>query len=232
MNIQDTEATIMAWPVLTVYEKENLREIAFPLGGIGTGTVSIGGRGNLRDWEIMNRPSKGFVPDYCFFTLWTKKADATIDTRIIEGEIPYPYTGASGVPNPTAGIPRFSNVLFKAAYPLCSAEFEDASVPLKVRLEAFNPLIPHDTEKSGLPVAIFRFVLENPTDKIVEASIAGSLQNFIGNDGVEKKKSTVQNHYRDLNGLRGIYYSANVESDSAPQNGTMTLIARDRKSVV
>ena len=33
--------------------------IAFPLGGIGTGTISLGGRGNLRDWEIFNRPDKG-----------------------------------------------------------------------------------------------------------------------------------------------------------------------------
>src|SRR3954466_4485959 len=31
-------------------------QVAFPLGGIGTGTVSIGGRGELRDWEIFNRP--------------------------------------------------------------------------------------------------------------------------------------------------------------------------------
>ena len=32
------------------------------LGGIGTGTVSLGERDDLRDWEIMNRSSKGFVP--------------------------------------------------------------------------------------------------------------------------------------------------------------------------
>ena len=28
-----------------------LAEVAFPLGGIGTGTVSLGGRSELRDWE-------------------------------------------------------------------------------------------------------------------------------------------------------------------------------------
>src|SRR5690242_12653146 len=33
-------------------------EVAFPLGGIGTGTISLGGRGELRDWEIFNRPAK------------------------------------------------------------------------------------------------------------------------------------------------------------------------------
>jgi hypothetical protein len=33
---------------------QSLEEIAFPLGGIGTGCVSLGGRGELRDWEIFN----------------------------------------------------------------------------------------------------------------------------------------------------------------------------------
>ena len=28
----------------------SLAQIAFPLGGIGTGVVSLGGRGNLQDW--------------------------------------------------------------------------------------------------------------------------------------------------------------------------------------
>jgi len=35
------------------------REAAFLLGGIGTGNISLGARGELRDWEIFNRPGKG-----------------------------------------------------------------------------------------------------------------------------------------------------------------------------
>src|SRR5208283_2813215 len=33
------------------FSGRNLKMIAFPLGGIGTGTISLGGRGQLRDWE-------------------------------------------------------------------------------------------------------------------------------------------------------------------------------------
>jgi uncharacterized protein (DUF608 family) len=44
------------WPVLKRYDQDHLARIALPLGGIGTGTVSLGGRGDLRDWEIANRP--------------------------------------------------------------------------------------------------------------------------------------------------------------------------------
>lgn len=66
------------WPALRQYDGEHLARVALPLGGIGTGCVSIAGRGDLRDWELMNRPAKGFAPQWGrrdsrtvpFFTLW------------------------------------------------------------------------------------------------------------------------------------------------------------------
>ena len=60
------------WPQLRTYTGRRLRRIALPLGGIGTGTVSFGGRGNLRDWEIVNRPAKGFHPGTAFFAIRTE----------------------------------------------------------------------------------------------------------------------------------------------------------------
>ncbi len=38
---------------------DHLAMIAFPLGGVAAGSLSLGGRGQLRDWEIFNRPNKG-----------------------------------------------------------------------------------------------------------------------------------------------------------------------------
>ena len=40
------------WPVLKTYDNAHLTRIALPLGGIGTGTVSLGGRGDLRDFRV------------------------------------------------------------------------------------------------------------------------------------------------------------------------------------
>ena len=47
-------------------------QAAFPLGGIGTGSISLGGRGQLRDWEIYNRPDKGRSPQYAFASIWAQ----------------------------------------------------------------------------------------------------------------------------------------------------------------
>ena len=67
------------------YSGNNLRRAAFPLGGIGTGSVSLGGRGNLMDWEIFNRPGKGTVLPYTMFTLRVAPAHDAPVMRMLEG---------------------------------------------------------------------------------------------------------------------------------------------------
>src|SRR5215211_6407349 len=79
-----------------VYAGDTLREIAFPLGGIGTGTVSLGGRGQLRDWEIFNRPGKGRDLPYTFFALWAQPDGGDPIARVLESRLQPPFGGATG----------------------------------------------------------------------------------------------------------------------------------------
>src|SRR5271170_89341 len=51
-------------PYPRVFREEHLKMISFPLGGVGAGSLGLGGRGQLRDWEIFNRPNQGFAPPY------------------------------------------------------------------------------------------------------------------------------------------------------------------------
>ena len=44
-------------PYPRVFEGRQLKMISFPLGGVAAGSLGLGGRGQLRDWEIFNRPS-------------------------------------------------------------------------------------------------------------------------------------------------------------------------------
>ncbi|MEI6810083.1 MAG: GH116 family glycosyl-hydrolase, partial [bacterium] len=213
------------WPVLKRYEGGFLRKIALPLGGIGTGTVSLGGRGNLFDWEIVNRPAKGFTPEHCFFAIFAKEAGKEPVTRVIEGVIPVEdYDGAAGscgVPN--HGLPRFRKCSFAAAYPFGQVSLSDPDVPVDVRIEAFNPLTPPDADKSGIPAAVIRFVLENKTQSTVTASVCGNLKNFIGMDGSAGGPKQNVNIFKTGDHVRGLLLKSDGVAKTAEQWGTMAL---------
>src|SRR2546423_15578405 len=108
------------WPVLTRYDEKHLARIALPIGGIGTGTISLGGRGDLRDWELVNKPAKGYAPPDTFFALCAKPRSAKAGvTRALEGPLDASlYEGASGSPAHNHSLPRFRNCNFACAYPL------------------------------------------------------------------------------------------------------------------
>ncbi|MHB1293984.1 MAG: GH116 family glycosyl-hydrolase [Anaerolineae bacterium] len=230
------------WPCLTRYAGEPLREVAFPLGGIGTGTVSLGGRAELRDFEIMNTPAKGFNPPYCFFALRCEAAGREPVARVLEGVLQPPYGGAFGVRTPLAGLPRMREVRLDAAYPLARYTLGDPDVPLEIALEAFNPLAPLDVEASSLPVAVLRYVLHNPTNAPVEYSIAGSLYNCIGSESgccgsgptispgaLDRLLGGNENVWRqggavDGTPLEGLLMRSTLVAPRMPQDGSMALV--------
>ena len=97
-----------------------------PIGGIGTGTVSLGGRGDLRDWEIMNRPAKGYVPQgQCHpsaVVWWGSGAGDREDARRRRARLEGPvridcYEGSRGAIGANRGLPRFRKAGFESAYP-------------------------------------------------------------------------------------------------------------------
>ena len=227
-----TELNGSGYPSLVSYDQSHLRQIGLPLGGIGTGVVSLGGRGNLHDWEIVNRPAKGFDLQQTFFSLYTKTADGRKTATALEGVIPHAdYEGARGAAIPNHGLPRFRQCRFDAAYPFGTVTLGDADVPLGARLIAFNPLIPTDSDNSGIPVAILRFELSNDSEHDIEAAVCGSLQNFIGADGTDGAPNDNHNSYRESDGMAGIFMkSAGVDPD-APQWGTLALATPYRAGI-
>ena len=232
----ETKADQHGWPILKRYDQAHLARIALPLGGIGTGTVSLGGRGDLRDWEIMNRPAKGFIPQRGatgpFFALYVRKAGGWTVTRAIEGPLDLSdYEGSHGSTVPNHGLPRFRTCSFAAAYPLGQVILSDADVPVEVRIEAFNPLVPGDADVSGIPVAILRYVLHNAGDESLIASVCGSMPNFIGIDGSAGKAATNQNEFRKNQDVQGIFMYSKGVAKKAEQWGTLALTTIAKNNV-
>jgi non-lysosomal glucosylceramidase len=161
------------------YTGAGLNAIRLPLGGIGTGTISLTGRGALEDWELRNRPAKGVRPDYAFFGLWTQRGSEVGRARLLEGELPPPYLGARGIADPAAGLPRFREVEFEALYPFGRVRLSDPDCPLEVELEAFNPLIPTAVDESCIPGALLRYRLVNHGVEPVRAMVFGVCSNLL-----------------------------------------------------
>ncbi len=154
---------------------------AFPLGGIGTGNVSLGARGNLCDWEIFNRPARGSRLPNTFFAIRTQAGAAPAVVRVLEGPIQPPHTGSHGYhPNTGAGLPRMAAATMRGAYPIVSVTFDDPALPVRVALEAYTPLVPLDPEASGLPCALLTYSIENTAPDPIQMTLVASLFNPVG----------------------------------------------------
>jgi uncharacterized protein (DUF608 family) len=212
------------------FEGPALREVAFPLGGIGTGTISLGGRGNLRDWEIFNRPGKGVHMPFTFFAMYVGQSGTKV-VRVLEGPIEPPFTTGFGfrrifVP----GLPRMEKARFKGEYPFAEVELSDSQVPLRVVLEAFNPFVPLEADDSGIPAFVLRFRVKNTGTAPARITIAGSVMNPVGFDGEGQvdgighdKFGQNVNEVKRTPTLRGLAMSSRKVKPEAPAFGTMAL---------
>ena len=236
------------WPVLKSYDKDHLYQIALPLGGIGTGTVSLGGRGELRDWEIMNIPGKKYSTvttgnNAPFFAIYIKPENGLSSTNLLAGPLyTQEYLHYEGRPVNHHGLPRFSKATFDAAYPFGQVHLSDNTLPVKVTIKGFNPLIPADEEASGLPVAILTYEIENISEHPLDVAICGSIRNFIGKDGslfrtdwkgdyIPTGADENRNEYRQSETLKGIcFHPGNVKADD-PAWGTIALVTQAKNGV-
>lgn len=224
------------WPVFKTYDQDHIQKIKMPVGGIGTGTISLTGRGALEDWEIMNRPAKGFNPTLenkgpvkqkgPFFAIYMEDEDGKKQTRLLEGppDETY-YEGAFGATANNHGLPRFGEATFKTAYPFGQVSLSDKNLPVEVIVGAYNPLIPGNIDDSSIPMVILNYSVKNTSKKDLTISLAGSIQNFIGFDGTRGKAIKNVNTYREDDGAKGIQYTTNGVDPESEQWGSMSFVS-------
>ncbi len=170
------------------YTGDKTREISFPLGGIGTGCIGLGGDGRLIDWEIFNKPNKGSFNGFSHFAVRVERGDKVIDARILNSDFLGSYMGDhhSGAHNhfgfgpsrnTLAGLPHFHSSKFIGTFPVAKIDFVDKSFPGHVSLTAFNPFIPLNDRDSGIPAAFFKIEVKNTTLETLTYGVAGTLAN-------------------------------------------------------
>jgi uncharacterized protein (DUF608 family) len=178
-----------------VYSGERRRYIAFPLGGIGTGSLSLTGAGRLIDWSIRNRPAIHQFNGYSHFAIKAERDGALLDARVLNG----PYEGVpTGSPSTRkfdgfgfganrdsmAGVPHFDDVTFVGRFPVAELAFQHGGFPGKVRMTAFSPFIPHNDRDSSMPAAMFSFDIENDTEAAIDYTLGATIGNYGCDSGV------------------------------------------------
>ena len=147
----------------------------FPLGGVGTGGVSLFADGDFSEcrtaynWFCAVRDLKG-----SFFALRAKDADGKSTSRLLRKT--HHHSREFSVPN-------IAETRFRGRVPRFELEFSDTDLPVTAKLTGFTPLISHNVKDSSLPAGIFDLVVTNPTDRPVSVGALFSWQNPLGITG-------------------------------------------------
>ena len=160
-----------------LYTGNQLKEISFPLGGIGTGSIGIAGNGALIDFEIFNRPNKNSINGCTFFAVTAEYPDGKRIVKILQGDAMKDFSGFTRGPqgrgfgegyaqNAMGAYPHFKEVVFDGRFPIAELAFRDENFPGEVILTAWNPMIPLDSESSSIPAAFFDIDIKNKEDGV------------------------------------------------------------------
>ena len=212
------------------YRGDQLREIAFPLGGISTGCVSLDGRGGLRDWEIYGRPNKNSQLELTFPSLYVRAHGEEARALTVQGPRVRDFVGDTfgfwdyghgRMFRQMDGLPCFDAVEFEGSFPFARINFIKPDLPVKVELTAFNPFIPLDVDASSFPLACLVYRVTNTTDKLVDVTMAWTMMNPIG--GTDSPGTSAQNRLVQTPQFRGIEFSDPSFEPDDPRTGTVVI---------
>lgn len=156
-----------------------------PLGGIGTGYISLRPNGAFYDWLIFNggewspqRPAgqtgaePRMGPQSLQFFLRTKVSDAqTPQLRRLSLQPDENNLYSLGY------VQDIESTEYDAWFPMTSLHYKDSTLPVRVRSSAFSPFVPGNARESGTPGFHIVFTIENTSSKKVEVSLLSVLDN-------------------------------------------------------
>lgn len=187
-----------AEPVFTKAANQ-LRYIGMPVGGIGCGTLYLGGDGRLWLWDVWHKGGEGIRPRSRTYQHPNGSSASHPNRNGVNyfapinvgatsppaDEKPFPFDQGFALRTIRNGVEAvhhldrngFSDVSFRGSYPLARVNYADTACPLAVELTAHPVFIPLNTPDSALPATVMEYSLHNPGSLPVEAVLLGWMQN-------------------------------------------------------
>ncbi len=222
-QLEEALTTSPTWPVARTYRGEDRVRISLPVGGIGTGSVGFGGRGQFRDWELENHPSKGTTSELTFLACHVKGKTTPPAARVLEGTLfDEEIEGALGSPAPVAGLPRFAECQFETTYPFGRVALADPNFPVQAQVEVFNPFSPGDEVFSGLPIALITVSIQSASEEPLECSVMFSVETLTGHEQRTKRwPSSPRAVARSEGNIQGYLLSDEAVEPGSDGSGTL-----------
>ena len=216
-RVRAFKASLSAPSRRKVYQGESLTDLALPLGGIGAGSIALGGRGDLREWQIFNVANSACVVPGGFFAVRAQVGQGEPVARLLQ---------LDGL----AGLPSVAAIEYVGEYPLAELRYRDPALPVSVRLEAFSPFIPLNAKDSAIPGLVLNFTVKNTSSRPAQVSLLASCQNAVGYDGRSEIAGVASAGYGgNLNrvtrrpGWRGVEMTAPALDPQAKHFGSLVL---------
>ena len=172
-------------PFNGTYTGPNNDRIAYPLGGTGSGMLTLGGTGALTHISVRNNP--GFFNEpQIFAAVYIKGKGA----KVLEGPAPNwkkfgQPDNARGGEGKDWGLARFKTAIFASRFPFGTVTITDKDEPVKATITGWSPFIPTDADNSGLPVAALEYTLTNTTKFVQTGVFSYNAENFMAQDGAK-----------------------------------------------
>lgn len=199
------------------YKGDYLNCIAMPLGGIGSGSISIAGNGTIVDAEINNCPNRETACGYTGFAVRAEKDGKTVDSRLLCGDsmsdLRYGYeTGKNLLID---GFRHFDKASFDAKFPFAEVHLSDSVFPAEAVIEAYNPFIPSNDKDSSIPAAFFNITLTNTSKEKMTYAVLMNTTNMLKEKAISK--------YFEKNSLKGITFHSIEKDNTSSKYGNMSM---------
>ncbi len=228
------------------------RFIGMPVGGIGTGTVYIGGDGKLWCWDIFNHHHEGVVPSATTQSEYVnphggrlRERDGANFVYPPEQQSPWNFeqgfavqiAGENGYERRTIDRRGFRHIRFEGQAPIAKVTYDDPSIPLVVQLEALTPHIPLDEGRSSYPATIMRYTLNNTGAEPLFLSFECWAENPVLAQNSHRSDGKLLNSTFSLGQCVGIFLSCETDGptplghaaiDSLPDYGSLAILCCDK----
>uniref|UniRef100_A0A1D1YKB4 Non-lysosomal glucosylceramidase n=1 Tax=Anthurium amnicola TaxID=1678845 RepID=A0A1D1YKB4_9ARAE len=189
-----------------------------PLGGMGSGSISRGFRGEFRHWQIIPNSCETSPIMANQFSIFIsrdgghKKFSSVLAPGQHEGLEKFGDEGVSSWGWNLSGQHSTYHALFPRAWTIYDGEPDPE---LKISCRQISPFIPHNYRESSLPTSVFVYTLVNTGRERAKVSLLLTWANSVG--GVSHLSGNhVNEPFRENDGVSGVLLHHKTAKDNPP----------------